>query len=72
MIEKGADSRHTLGDRSFARMVCVAGLSLSVALVALSAIDISHAWAEECPLSEVAAELQQPQIDVLDSSDVLP
>lgn len=72
MIEKGVDSRHTLGGRSFARMVCVAGLSLSVALVASSAIDISHAWAEECPLSEVAAELQQPQIDVLDSSDVLP
>ena len=72
MIEKGADSRHTLGDRSFAHMVCVAGLSLSVALVASPAIDISHAWAEECPLSEVAAELQQPQVDVLDSPDALP
>lgn len=50
MIEKGADSRHTLGNRSFARMVCVAGLSLSVALVASSVVDISHAWAEECPV----------------------
>lgn len=72
MIEKGADSRHTLGGCSFVRLVCVAGLSLSVALVASSAIDISHAWAEECPVSEAAAELQQPQVDVLDSPDALP
>lgn len=71
MIEKGADSRHTLGGCSFVRLVCVAGLSLSVALVASSVVDISHAWAEECPVSEVVAELQQPRVDVLDSSDVL-
>ena len=71
MAGKGADSRHTLGDCSFARMVCVAGLSLSAALAASSVVDISHAWAEECPVSEAVAELQQPQVDPVDSSGAL-